>query len=232
MAGTKVSLKLVLDKRKQRLLFAEADKEFVDFLFSIFNLPVGTVTRLLKEEGMVGCLPSLYKSIENMSDACFRPERNKDFLLKPRVVIPGLEVVPLLLPNVDELFACRKKTYSICKNSGCSAYRTCEIEYKQENYLCSHCIDFMDRTSKEAGYVKGMVSYMVMDDLEVKPMSTNSGITLLREFNVKAAGDIVEKVVDLGMCEVCHSPLASVNYKYEMLLLLPLLFSRTLGNIE
>jgi hypothetical protein len=71
MAGTKVSLKLVVDKRKQRLIFAEADKEFVDFLFSIFNLPVGTVTRLLKEEGMVGCLPSLYNSIENMSDAFF-----------------------------------------------------------------------------------------------------------------------------------------------------------------
>jgi len=56
MAGTKVSLKLVLDKRKQRLLFAEADKEFVDFLFSIFNLPVETVTRLLKEGGMVARL--------------------------------------------------------------------------------------------------------------------------------------------------------------------------------
>jgi hypothetical protein len=38
------------------VVFAEADKEFVDFLFSIFNLPVETVTRLLKEGGMVARL--------------------------------------------------------------------------------------------------------------------------------------------------------------------------------
>jgi hypothetical protein len=57
-----------------------------------------------------------------------------------------------------------------------------------------------------------MVRYMVTDDLEVKPMSTNFGITLLREFNVK---DIEEKVVDLCMDEVCHSPLA---FQYQMLL--------------
>jgi hypothetical protein len=40
MAATKVSLKLVVDKKNQRVLFAEADKEFVDFLLSIFSLPV------------------------------------------------------------------------------------------------------------------------------------------------------------------------------------------------
>ncbi|GLT68755.1 hypothetical protein SLA2020_409600 [Shorea laevis] len=66
---TKVSLKLFTDKKSRRVLFAEANKEFVDFLFSIFTLPVGAVTRLLKEAGggMAGCLPSLYQSIENMS---------------------------------------------------------------------------------------------------------------------------------------------------------------------
>jgi hypothetical protein len=211
MAGTKVSLKLVVDKKKQRVVFAKADKEFVDFLFSIFNLPVGTVTRLLKEEGMVGCLPSLYKSIENMRDAFFQPDRKKDFMLKPRVVIPGLKV-PLLLPNVDELFICRKKINSICNNSGCSSYRISKIEYKQGN-SCSSCINFVNCISREVGYVKGMVRYMVTDDLVVKPMSTNSGITLLREFNVN---DIEEKVVDLGMDEVWrHSPLA---FEYQMLL--------------
>jgi hypothetical protein len=214
-SGTKVSLKLVVDKKKKRLLFAEAEKNFVDFLFSIFSLPVGMVTRLLKEEGMVGCLPSLYKSVENLSDACFQPDRNKDFLLKPRVVIPGLKA-PLLLPN-DELFTCRKNSETMCSNRGCSAYRIREINYKQGEWSCSSCNDFMNNISKEGGYVKGMVSYMVMDDLEVKPMSTNAGITLLREFNVKAAGDIEEKVVYLGMDEVCHS-LTPLLFKYQMLL--------------
>jgi hypothetical protein len=69
MAATNVRLKLFIDRRRYRVLFAEADKEFVDFLFSIFTLPVGAVTRTLKERGgMVGSLPSLYRGIENMSD--------------------------------------------------------------------------------------------------------------------------------------------------------------------
>jgi hypothetical protein len=104
MATTKVSLKLFIDKKRQRVLFAEADKEFVDFLFSIFTLPVGAVTRLLKEGGgMVGCLPSLYRSIENMSVNYIQPDKDKPFLLEPKVVMPGAKV-PLLLPNLGSTF--------------------------------------------------------------------------------------------------------------------------------
>jgi hypothetical protein len=66
MAATKVSLKLLIDTKSQRVLFAEADKKYVDFLFSIFTLPVGTVTKLLQKQNMSGCLHSLYESIENL----------------------------------------------------------------------------------------------------------------------------------------------------------------------
>ena len=61
-------------------------------------------------------------------------------------------------------------------------------------------------SSSEGGYVKGLVSYMVMDDLEVKPMSIiSSTITLLNTFNVKEMGALDEKVVvNLGMDEVCN----------------------------
>ncbi|GLT60934.1 hypothetical protein SLA2020_336730 [Shorea laevis] len=96
---TKVSLKLFIDQKSRRVLFAEADKEFVDFLFSIFTLPVGAVTRLLKEGGgMAGCLPSLYQSIENISVTYIQPDKDKRFLLEPKVVMPGAKL-PLLLPN-------------------------------------------------------------------------------------------------------------------------------------
>lgn len=53
------------------------------------------------------------------------------------------------------------------------------------------------------GLVKGVVTYMVLDDLVVKPMSTISSITLLNEFCVKDVGVLKEKVVTLGMDEVC-----------------------------
>ena len=94
-----VSLKLVIHRKTQRVLFAEADKEFVDFLFGILTLPVGTVTRLLKEDGggrgMVGCLPSLFRSIENLSPNYFEPNMHELFLLRPKIITPGAKP-PLL----------------------------------------------------------------------------------------------------------------------------------------
>jgi hypothetical protein len=101
MAGTKVSLKLLIDKKSRRVLFAEADNKFVDFLFSIFTLPVGTVTRLLQKQNMAGCLRSLYNSIESLSDIYIQPDQDKDFVLNPKLAISCAEV-PLLLPSVEQ----------------------------------------------------------------------------------------------------------------------------------
>ena len=46
----------------------------------------------------------------------------------------------------------------------------------------------------EGGYVKGVVTYVVMDDLVVKPMSTTS----------KEISALEERVVHLGMDEVWY----------------------------
>lgn len=59
-------------------------------------------------------------------------------------------------------------------------------------------------TPKEIGFVKPVVTYMIMDDLEVKPMSPISTIALLNRFNVRDFGALEEKVVDLGMDEVSN----------------------------
>ena len=56
----------------------------------------------------------------------------------------------------------------------------------------------------EGGYVKGVVTYVVMDDLVVKPMSTTSNITLLQKFNVREISALEERVVHLGMDEVWY----------------------------
>ena len=60
-----------------------------------------------------------------------------------------------------------------------------------------------DSSSSEGGYVKGVVTYMVTDDLKVRPMSIISGITLLNKL-AKEIGALEEKVVHLAMDEVCR----------------------------
>ncbi|CDP00034.1 unnamed protein product [Coffea canephora] len=42
-AASKVSLKLLIDTKSRKVLFAEANKSTVDFLFHILSLPVGTI---------------------------------------------------------------------------------------------------------------------------------------------------------------------------------------------
>jgi hypothetical protein len=52
------------------------------------------------------------------------------------------------------------------------------------------------------GYVKGVVTYMVTDGLEVTPMSAISSITLINRFGVGKDVDLAEKLVTFGMDEV------------------------------
>ncbi|CAN1269336.1 hypothetical protein LINPERPRIM_LOCUS13546 [Linum perenne] len=152
---TKVTLKLLIDKKSNKVLFAEAGKEFVDFLFSILSLPLGTVIRLLSMDKMVGCLGNLYQSIEELGDTFIQQSTSKDIVLNPKV-----------------------QSYTAVGGNGGG---------NQKN---------------EGGFVKGVVTYMVMDNLEVKPMSTISSITLLNKFNIQQVGALEEKVVELGMDEV------------------------------
>jgi hypothetical protein len=203
MAATKVSLKLLIDKESHRVLYAEADKDFVDFLFSIFTLPVGTVTRLLQKQNMAGCLPSLYESIENLSDAYIQREQHKDILLNPKAAISGAKV-PLLLPSVEQSYTAMKLYKCICN------WNNCPYVSNDQKAICpkssksmSWELKYVDPpTSNEEGYVKGSVTYMVMDDLVVKPLSTISGVTLVSKFGVTDLGAVEEKVVHFGIDEV------------------------------
>ena len=206
MAEKKVSLKLLVDTNAQKVLFAEAGKEFVDFLFHIFSLPLGTVVNLVTRKGMVGCLGDLSQSIEALNSDCLQPNVTKDSVLKPAMGTSGVAVrLPLmLLSNVGnvarDFYRCSSQ---FCK--GCENYVT-----DFSGTLCPRCKGQMSTPvsyvvpaeGSGGGYVTGVVSYMVMDNLEVKPMSTISGITFISKFNVKDVNCLAEKEVRVGLTEV------------------------------
>lgn len=87
-AANTVSLKLLVESMSQRVLFAEAGKDFVDFLYNILSFPVGTVIWLL---------------------------RKQDTLLKPIASIKAA-IVPPVLPTTEssksiEICKCRNSYY-------------------------------------------------------------------------------------------------------------------------
>lgn len=65
----------------------------------------------------------------------------------------------------------------------------------------------------ESGYVKELITYLVMDDLSVMPMSTISAIALLKKFELKDLSMLCEMTVEFGMKEVDdHSSYLNVSY--------------------
>jgi hypothetical protein len=132
--------------------------------------------------------------------------------------MPGAKV-PLLLPNVGSTFRLLYK----CSNKSCLYYSIiinfCSYVVAEDNSkICSSCKK-NKMVRKEClvgprlsftsdGYVDRTAIYMVMDGLEVKVLSTNSFVTLFKEFNVDEIVDIEEKVVFFGMDEVWQLSLA------------------------
>ncbi|KAM3318163.1 hypothetical protein ACQJBY_035736 [Aegilops geniculata] len=63
------------------------------------------------------------------------------------------------------------------------------------------------------GFVQGIVTYTVMDNLSVNPMSSISSIALLNAFAVKDLGALQEKTVQLGYKEGLATLRASLQSK-------------------
>ncbi|KAF7811364.1 DUF674 family protein [Senna tora] len=200
----------MIDTKTKTVLFAEASKDFIDFLFNLLQLPIGSVIRLLTKNEMVGCLGKLYESIENLNETyLLNPTQHKEVLLKPNALVSGF----LQLPS-NESTSCGDKSGPLklymCSNR-CS-YNVTDVMFTKCRFCrVSMCMEVTYVGQKasgvtqsgsgggEGGFVKGVVTYMVMDDLVVQPMSTISSISLLNKFNVKEVGALQEKVVQMGM---------------------------------
>ncbi|XP_043700273.1 uncharacterized protein LOC122650986 [Telopea speciosissima] len=166
MAASNLKVKLLVDKKAQRVLFAEAGKEVVDFLFNLLALPVGTVVKLLSKESM---------------PAASTPD-------KPTVYFYNCGV-----------YGCGQNYVTGDRGTPCPGCRN-QLS-TQMTYVAGAAGTAAEqrRVDCGAGYVKGLVTYMIMDDLSVTPFSTISGITLLNNFNVREVGSLEEKVFDLDM---------------------------------
>ncbi|CAA2981532.1 Hypothetical predicted protein [Olea europaea subsp. europaea] len=219
MAESKVHLKLLIDTKSNRVLFAEAGKDFVDFIFHILAMPLATAIRLLGKQEMVGCLGKLYESVENLNDE-YILGNNKEIFLRPKAPIPISSVPLSFLTDTPD-----QKIYYSCSECNRS-YGSNTMQYSFSDVPdtpCSTCSRPMTRNltyvdppqkkdvSNEGGFVKGVVTYMVMDDLVVKPMSTISIIALINKFNVEGLAALQEKEVDFGMNKALNLLKASLH---------------------
>nr|XP_025881588.1 uncharacterized protein LOC4324506 [Oryza sativa Japonica Group] len=213
---TALSMKLLVDTNAQRVLFAEASKDVVDFLFSLLALPVGTAVKLLGKDSMVGCVGNLYASVEKLDGTYVQPGASKNALLSPVVLSPAASsntsVLRLPAPSSSQ-----PKSFFSCRSYDCFYYVTdvsgvkCPSCGNQMTTACTYAAPTAAQKLQAAaaegagkGFVQGIVTYTVMDDLTVSPMSSISSITLLNTFAVKDLGALKEQTVQLGYTEVIN----------------------------
>ncbi|KAK3137684.1 hypothetical protein QOZ80_5BG0455870 [Eleusine coracana subsp. coracana] len=225
--GRKIPLKLLVDTKSNRVLFAEAGKEFVDFLFSLLPLPIGAVAKLVSGgSGTMRSIGRLYQSVDHISASSYLQSGGgvsiKWSLLRPKVLHPDARKLQLLQGCDGKSPPAKQKVYR------CSGH--CAVATVETKATCPNCGQAMSTevvafslttmvsaaprsgaggegsssSGKESGggYVKGgLTMYMVMDGLEVTPMSAISSITFLNK--VCCGGvEFEEKNVSVGMDEV------------------------------
>ncbi|VFQ62904.1 unnamed protein product [Cuscuta campestris] len=175
--ATTVSLKLLINKETQKVVFAEAGKPFVDFLYDLMSLPLGTVAKLVSHKAsQAESFGNLYDSIAGL---CGTSQ-----IIRPRVYVCG----GLFDGNCDDYPWYTDNPNTPCPNCG------------------SYCLDVLAEylappEDAAPAVVAGWETYMVTDDLKVAPHSTISTIVALNENGLKDFGCVEVKVVQLGFDE-------------------------------
>ncbi|CAN6336119.1 unnamed protein product [Urochloa humidicola] len=217
MASSKISLKLLVNAKTKKVLFAEAGKEFVDFVFSLLTLPIGAVAKLVSAGTMHGSVGRLYQSVELIGASYLQPGTDRSDLLQPKVLHPDARELLLLQGggaaggNGDgepalarfRLFTCT----GYCATATVEAKATCpqckqamstEVAFVLPSATAA-AGSSASASDDSGGYVKGVVTYMVTDGLEVTPMSAISSIAMIAGMDLELAEKFVTVGTDEGL---------------------------------
>ncbi|PNY13838.1 DUF674 family protein [Trifolium pratense] len=219
-----VILKLLLNEKGNKVLFAEAGKDFVDILCSFLTIPLGTIARLAEKQSIigpvnVGCLNSLYKSVADLDQGCFSTDTIKQMLLEP--INAAEDYCNTLVLNIDDT---QPTKYFAC-GQYCDARNTHDLitSTNKDKYKCycggSFTSTVWPRRFKQ-GFVNGIATFIITDDLNVMPNCLDyASFGLLQKFGIKNTSSVKEivlnitkeKVLDLlKCCLLSNSPLTDL----------------------
>ncbi|KAJ1389613.1 hypothetical protein SESBI_38130 [Sesbania bispinosa] len=223
-----ICLKLLIDEKKNKVLFAQAGKDFVDVLLSFLTLPLGTIARLVSAESnltkvSVGSISSLYESVANIDEKLFWTATCKEMLLQPRNSME--RYCQDMKLNIDDT---EKTRYFICEEWECSRKATGGLLSTFRNQRCK-CGKPMNRQiyhrdssangrTGEDGFALG-TTFIISDDLNVKPdnfqsffcLPTNLGYTNFDAIKLVPVNVTKKEIMDLLKCSlISKTPLTDV----------------------
>ncbi|XP_014511478.1 uncharacterized protein LOC106770170 [Vigna radiata var. radiata] len=203
-----ISLKLMVIKKRNKVVFAEAGKDFVDVLFSLFTLPLGTIVRLVREESNMqpielGSLTSLYQSVENLDKEFLSTDSSKQMILRPKNLME--HYCKSLRLKIDDT---EPTEYFVCNNLlKCRSKSPILISmFKNRRCRCGNMLD--RRISLGSSYLfDGFVNdsaatFMITDDLRVVPNSLNIFFDLFKNCGIESMSAVNEMTVTITKNQV------------------------------
>ncbi|CAL4958341.1 unnamed protein product [Urochloa decumbens] len=233
-------MKLLIDTKSQRVLFAEASKEVVDCLFSLLALPVATAVTLFKPEfarhtHMAGSVGNLCASDEKLGFAYGPPagaamDEDDDELHRRSPSSSSVLLMPASSFQPSRVFfRCHHNCGSYmtdvrgtrcpnCGNEMTSTLHYVSPAWSGRAHPSSQIIPAQSTSGEgsTAQAAAAAATYMVTDDLTVtphSPMSTISAITLLGTLGVTELAAVEERTVRLRYTEGLGILKASLHSK-------------------
>nr|GLL36924.1 uncharacterized protein LOC109182299 [Ipomoea trifida] len=205
---SRLSLKLLIDEKSNRVVAAEAHKEFVEILFSFLTLPMGTIIRVTSSGDTknpvtsIGCMNNLYRGVEKLSNENWQTENCKTMVLRPRN--PLGDYCQKLKLNIDDSWS---NTKYYC--SRCSAWMS------WYPYLSCRCggkttFQFPAGIKNEGAFLqKGRTMFIISDDLQIRPSCPSVLAQLLSNLGLSEIDGIREMLVEVSkeqvICLLAHS---------------------------
>uniref|UniRef100_A0A8R7PIK7 DUF674 domain-containing protein n=1 Tax=Triticum urartu TaxID=4572 RepID=A0A8R7PIK7_TRIUA len=219
-----VDVKLFVDKEKNKVLFAESGKEFVDVLFGFLTLPLGTVVRLLGKQSQVGCLDEIYKSVEELSNDFFRTEACKAMLLRP--ISTAAKQCCDLKVRVEDT---KHREVYVCGHTSCcakadgsfssvpgAACKCGKVMGQIPGEWPENCDITFATGSADGVFVKGCLKFIVTDDLQVAPASTSLMLSLFKKFGVEDPSRLEQRMIQLSSVEMTNLLKRSLTSKQPL----------------
>ncbi|KEH23103.1 MZB10.14 protein [Medicago truncatula] len=211
---TEVSVKILVDEVRNKVLFVQAGKDFVDVLLSFLTLPLGTIARLVSQESnmenvCVGSLSLLYESVANLDKEKFRSAIEKELLVRP---INSMDrYCKYLKLNIDDTEKLRSFN---CGKQECidnPAKRNCKCCEKKRTSLC------VVKHHPKNGFVPATATFLISDDLNVKP--DNSQLSQNNTIKIVTVDVTRKEILDLVKCSlISATPLTDVFLSKKLFL--------------
>ncbi|KAH0449530.1 hypothetical protein IEQ34_020222 [Dendrobium chrysotoxum] len=184
---SKAILELIIDPHNSKVICASAGKGFIDFIFSLLKLPLGTVIKLFSPQSKIGSLGKLYESVKNLGQA-----------------------TPLLLgaaaikePTYYLCNSCKGKVTTlrnmICPN--CKLEMTDKVDFVVPFASHSSSSRTEDGGESTKGFVREKFYFTIADDLIVTPPCTMSIMKIFENYGIVDGAKYELKKVVVGIKE-------------------------------